>query len=58
MYYTFDLFHGPAEPFPSTYNPETHAIEYDYSHSDDGVVERLRVDRLSKGTSVSDDRKM
>ena len=46
--HTFDLFHRSHKPFPGADNPETHAVEYDDSHSHDGVVERLWIDGLHR----------
>lgn len=49
----FDLFHRPFEPLSSTQDPKQNAVRNDDADSDDGVVERLGIDRLSKAFSYN-----
>ena len=44
----FDLFHRPFEPLSRAQDPKKNAVRDDDANSNDGVVERLRIDRLSK----------
>lgn len=44
----FDLPHRSSEPLARAEVPETEAVDEDDAHCDDGVVQRLGVDRLGK----------
>lgn len=51
---TSDLLDRPSEPLPRTDDPESETVRDDDTHSDDGVVERLRIDGVLLGEDERD----
>ena len=40
----FDLFNRSLEPLPGRDQPKRYRVQYNYTHSDNSIVERLRID--------------
>ena len=43
---TSNLIDRTCEPFPCAQSPETERVDHDDSYGDDGVVQRLAIDRV------------